>query len=195
MLFFKAFLFSSFLLGIYSKSIQNSTNEEQDFTFLRNEVKFLKERLDNVTEIVEKGTKTGQKSVLYFVRLSSETTLNKNSIVKFDNVITDEAGNFNPGDGIFVSPVTGIYLFSWTVFTASSKIVDTELRVDNVIIDTMYAYIGIGSHVPATKIVLCQVKKGDHVWIQTTAHTTENVFANPTGASKSSFTGMLVHEN
>ncbi|XP_063418546.1 complement C1q tumor necrosis factor-related protein 2-like [Mytilus trossulus] len=194
MFFFKAFLFSSFLFGIYSKSIQNSTNEEQDSTFLRNEVKFLKERLDNLTEIVEKGTKNRQKSVLYFVRLSSKTTLNINSIVKYDKVITDEGGNFNPGDGIFVCPVTGIYLFSWTVFTASSKIVDTELRVDNVIIDSMYVYIGTSSHVPATKVVLCQVKKGDHVWIQTSAHTTENVFETPT-ASRSSFTGMLVHEN
>ncbi|CAC5405092.1 unnamed protein product [Mytilus coruscus] len=190
---FKALLFSSFWLGIYTKSIQNSTNEEQDFTFLRNEVKILKERLDNVTEIVVKGTGNRQKSVLYFVRLSSSTTLNKYSIVKFDNVITDEGGNFNPGDGIFVSPVTGVYLFSWTVFTASSKIVNTELRVDNVVIDSMYAYIGTSSHVPATKVVLCQVKKGDHVWIQTSAHT-ENVFAVPS-TSKSSFTGILVHEN
>ncbi|CAG2194781.1 COL8A [Mytilus edulis] len=141
------------------------------------------------------GTKNRQKSVLYFVRLSSSTTLNKNSIVKFDNVITDEGGDFNPGDGIFVSPISGIYLFSWTVFTASSKSVDTELRVDNVIIDSMYAYIGTSSHVPATKVVLCQVKKGDHVWIQTSKDYTENVFETPNGSSKSSFTGMLVHEN
>lgn len=121
--------------------------------------------------------------------------MNKNSIVKFDNVITDEGGDFNPGDGIFVSPISGIYLFSWTVFTHSSKSVDTELRVDNVIIDSMYAYIGTTSHVPATKVVLCQVKKGDHVWIQTSKDYTENVFETPNGSSKSSFTGMLVHEN
>ena len=38
-----------------TKSIQNTTMDEQHVLFLKNEVKTLKERLDNLTETVEKG--------------------------------------------------------------------------------------------------------------------------------------------
>ncbi|CAC5359109.1 unnamed protein product [Mytilus coruscus] len=156
--------------------------------------KTLKERLDNLTETVEKGRTHGNPTVMFFVRLTAATTPNKNSIVKFDQVITDTGNNFNPGDGIFVAPVSGIYLFSWTTLAHSSKYVDTELRVDNVIVASSYGYIGTASYIPVTKVVLCQVKKGDHVWIQTSRHTTENYFDN-TADSRSSFTGMLVVKN
>ncbi|CAG2216917.1 unnamed protein product [Mytilus edulis] len=168
--------------------------DEQDVLFLKNEVKTLKERLDNLTETVEKGKKHGIPTVMFFVRLTAATTLNKNSIVKFDQVITETGNNFNPGDGIFVSPVSGIYLFSWTTLASTSKYVDTELRVDNVVVASSYGHIGTASNVPVTKVVLCKVKKGDHVWIQTGRRYTENYFSTPND-SRSSFTGMLVVDN
>lgn len=131
---------------------------------------------------------------MFSVRLTAATTLNKNSIVKFNDVITDTGNNFNPGDGIFVAPASGIYLFSWTALAYTSKHVNTELRVDNAIVASSFGYIGTASNVPVTKVVLCQVKKGDHVWIQTSRHLTENYFNNPYD-SRSSFTGMLVVDN
>lgn len=72
---------------------------------------------------------------MFFVRLTAATILNKNSIVKFDQVTTDTGNNFIPGDGIFVAPaVSGIYLFSWTTLAYTGKNVETELRVDNVVV-------------------------------------------------------------
>jgi hypothetical protein len=41
--------------------------------------------------------------------LSATITLNKNSIVKFDEVSVNEGNHFNSGDGIFVAPVYGTY--------------------------------------------------------------------------------------
>ncbi|XP_063438847.1 complement C1q tumor necrosis factor-related protein 3-like [Mytilus trossulus] len=194
MYLFQSLLLFYFVFEIQSKSIQNTTMDEQDILFLKTEVKTLKERLDNLTETVEKGRKHGIPTVMFFVRLTAATTLNKNSIVKFDHVITDTGNDFNPGDGIFVAPMSGIYLFSWTTLAYTSKHVDTELRVDNVVVASSYGYIGTSSNVPVTKVVLYQVKKGDHVWIQTSRYVTENYFNNPYD-SRSSFTGMLVVEN
>jgi hypothetical protein len=45
-----------------------------------------------------------------------------------------------------------------------------------------------------TKVVLCKVKKGDHVWIQTSNVYGTNSFVVANGNAKSSFTGMLIHE-
>ena len=141
---------------------------------------------------------TGQTNVhrpiSFFVRLSQTTTLNKNSIVKFDEVSVNEGNHFNSGDGIFVAPVSGTYQFSWTTITNSNKLAETELRVDNVIKETLHIALGSSAgNLFGRKVVLCKVTKGDHVWIQTSNVHATNVFyvAN---AAKSSFTGMLIHE-
>ena len=130
--------------------------------------------------------------ISFFVRLSHTTILNKNSIVKFDEASVNEGNHFNSGDGIFVAPVSGTYQFSWTTLTTNSKLIETELRVDNVVKDTLHIALGAGN-ISGTKVVLCKVKKGDHVWIQTSNSYDTNYFA-VANAGKSSFTGMLIHE-
>ena len=141
---------------------------------------------------------TGQanvhRSISFFVRLSQATMLNKNSIVKFDEVSVNEGNHFNSGDGIFVAPVSGIYQFSWTTISTNNKLAETELRVDNVIKEILHIALGSSAgNISGTKVVLCKVTKGDHVWIQTSNLYATNYFfvAN---AAKSSFTGMLIHE-
>ena len=130
--------------------------------------------------------------ISFFVRLSRAITLNKNSIVKFDEASVNEGNHFNPGDGIFVSPVSGTYQFSWTTLTITGKLAETELMVDNVVKDTLHNSLGAGT-ISGTKVVLCKVKKGDHVWIQTSNVYGTNTFVVANGNAKSSFTGMLIH--
>ena len=126
--------------------------------------------------------------------MSQKTTLNINSIVKFDEVSVNEGNHFNSGDGIFVAPVSGIYQFSWTTITTSSKLAETELRVDNVIQETLHISLSSSAGtISGTKVVLCKVREGDHVWIQTSNVYGVNYF-HAANADKSSFTGMLIHE-
>jgi hypothetical protein len=73
---------------------------------------------------------------------STNRALNKNSVVKFSDVLNNEGNHFNSGDSVFVSPVSGVYLFSWTTQTYSGKNVNTELRVNNVIKETLHASLG-----------------------------------------------------
>ena len=120
-------------------------------------------------------------------------TLNKNSIVKFDEVSMHEGNHYNSGDGIFVAPVSGTYQFSLTPMTTTGNFAETELRVHNVVKDTLHIYFGTGN-ISGTKVVLCKVKKGDHVWIQTSNVYGTNSFVVANGNAKSSFTGMLIHE-
>lgn len=145
----------------------------------------------NISSLV--GQSNVYRPITFFVRLSQKTTLNINSIVKFDEVSVNEGNHFNSGDGIFVAPVSGIYLFSWTTLTTTNNFAETELRVDNVVKDTLHIYLGTGN-ISGTKVVLCKVKRGDHVWIQTSHVYTTNYFAVANGNAKSSFTGMLIHE-
>jgi len=90
--------------------------------------------------------------------------------------------------------VSGTYQFSWTTLTVSSYLAETELRVDNVIQETLHISLSSSAGtISGTKVVLCKVKKGDHVWIQTSNVYGANYF-HVGNADKSSFTGMLMHE-
>jgi hypothetical protein len=131
--------------------------------------------------------------ISFFVRLSQTITLNKNSIVKFHDVSVNEGNHYNSGDGIFAAPVSETFQFSWKTLTNSSNPADTELRVDNVIKETLHISLETGT-ISGTKVVLCKVKKGNHVWIQTSNVYGTNTFVVANANTKSSFTGMLTPE-
>lgn len=114
--------------------------------------------------------------------------------MKFNEEKIDEGDNFNTGDGIFVVPVSGIYLFSWTMQTYSGKYVDTELRVQNLVKGTQHTSLSSSAgNFATTRNVLCSASKGDHVWIQTSKHYSENTLVVANGA-RCSFMGILIHD-
>ena len=123
----------------------------------------------------------------------SDITLNTNSIVKFSDVLNNEGNHFNSGDSVFVSPVSGVYLFSWTTQTYSGKYVNTELRVNNIVKETLHASLGSSvGVVSVSRTIICNVQKNDHVWIQTSGQYSENLFDHYQN-SRSSFMGFLVY--
>ena len=125
---------------------------------------------------------------------SGDRVSNKNSIVKFSDVLNNQGNHFNSGDSIFVSPVAGVYLFSWTTMTYSGHNINTELRVDNVVKETLHANIGSSvGVVSVSRVIICNVQKNDHVWIQTSSYYSENFFSY-TQNSRSSFMGFLMYE-
>ena len=136
----------------------------------------------------------GQWSRFFHAKMTNtDIILNKNSVVKFSEVLNNEGNHFNSGDSIFVSPVSGVYLFSWTIMTCIGKTVHTELRVDNIVKETLHANIASSSgRFSVSRVIICNVKKNDHVWIQTSVHSTENYFEYQYN-SRSSFMGFLMY--
>lgn len=131
---------------------------------------------------------------MFYARLSSTTTLNIHSTIKFDLVVTNEGGHYNPGDGVFVSPVSGAYLFSWTAMTHGTNYEFTELRVENVV-KAKVASSGAANHYsPGTTTLVCHVDKGDHVWVETSSGTPTN-YLYDWGEDTTSFMGLLIHED
>jgi len=123
----------------------------------------------------------------------SDIVLNKNSVVKFNDVLNNKGNHFNSGDSIFVSPVSGVYLFSWTTMTYSGKHVNTELRVNNIVKETLHANIGSSvGRVSVSRVIICNVEKNNHVWIQTSGQYSENHFEYNYN-SGSSFMGFLMY--
>ena len=140
------------------------------------------------------GSKKDNDHVFFYAKMKrSDTALNTYSIVKFSTILNNEGNHFNSGDSVFVSPVSGVYLFSWTTMTYSGKNVNTELRVNNIIKETLHASLGssVGS-VSVSRTIICNVRKNDHVWIQTSGQFSENLF-HYGYISGSSFMGFLMY--
>ena len=138
--------------------------------------------------------KTTKNRVMFYARLSSTKTLHFHSTIKFNVVVTNEGGHYNPGDGVFVAPVSGAYLFSWTALTYDSNYEFTELRVENVVRASVVSSGTGGQYSPGTTTLVCHVDKGDHVWVETSGGSPTN-YLYDWGEDTTSFMGLLIHED
>ncbi|VDI16060.1 Hypothetical predicted protein [Mytilus galloprovincialis] len=138
---------------ILSKSIRNNTDTDSRMDFMKTSMEKTEQRILNLTNQVTKFTK-----------------------MEFNEVQYEKGADFNSGDGVFVSPVSGVFMFAWTTRTSGAKNIDTELRVDNVVKARQILSIPSG-HFQSTQFVICRVNEGDHVWIETgQGFTSDNIF-------------------
>lgn len=179
--------------GICSKSIQNVTIDESKVVTIDMLENWKKNMTDWITDALDHSEKSKDHVFFYAMMPTSDIILNKNSIVKFNEVLNNEGNHFNTGDSVFVSPVSGVYLFSWTTTTTSSKTTNTELRVNNVRVETLHSSVGGTGAISVTKVIITNVKKNDHVWIQTSGYYADNYF-DYQYKSRSSFMGYLMYE-
>ncbi|CAC5410088.1 unnamed protein product [Mytilus coruscus] len=180
--------------GVNTKAIQNITLDESKLVTVDMLDALRRNMTDLVTELIERNSKM-DKPVFFHAKMpAAKVDYNKNSIVKFSSVLNNEGNIFNHGDSVFVSPVTGVYLFSWTILTYSGKSINTELRVDNVVKATLHASLGMAvGHVSVSKTAICRITKNEHVWIQTGDSYIGNGFDYDAGCT-SSFMGVLIYK-
>lgn len=182
-----------FAYGVNTKSIQNETVDEGKFVTFDMLDYWKRNMTDYIRNMFEQNTIKERKRVFFHAKMSaSDITYNANSIVKFGTVLYNEGNHFNPGDSVFVSPVSGVYLFSWTTQSYQGKSVNTELRVDNNVKETLNANLGSAvGRLSVTRVVITKVNENDHIWIQTSGEYSEHFF-DYVYSSQSSFTGVLL---
>ncbi|XP_063397365.1 complement C1q-like protein 4 [Mytilus trossulus] len=96
------------------------------------------------------------------------TGLGHHAAVIFNKVILDTTASYNSGDGVFVVPMAGIYVFTWTVSVGGGNWESTQLIVNG----NPYAYSKVDTangsdYGSGTQTVVLKVNQGDHVLIRT----------------------------
>ena len=79
----------------------------------------------------------------------------------------NNGNHYHPADGVFVAPISGVYILAWNTITYDSNYLFTELRVENEVKGTVGNKRASGQYIPGSTSLLCHVRKGDHVWVQT----------------------------
>jgi hypothetical protein len=133
------------------------------------------------------------KEAFFYARLSSTTTLNTFSIIKFDKIMINNGNHYHPTDGVFVAPISGVYMFAWNTLTLDSHFLFTELRVEKEVKGTVSSGGASSQYKPGSTSLLCHVRKGDHVWVQTSYGSTKNYIHNWNAST--SFMGFLLQKD
>lgn len=102
----------------------------------------------------------------FHARLSRDlTNIGLGHPIVFDLEIVDTTHSYEPADGIFTVPVTGIYVFNWNLMTKETSGMDTTLT-------SSQGPLGYGFVSNADvwdnggNLVLAKLTKGAHVWLK-----------------------------
>ena len=105
----------------------------------------------------------------------------------------NNGNHYHPTDGVFVAPISGVYMFSWNTLTFNNKSLFTELRVENNVKGVVASNAGSSLYTPGSASLLCHVEKGEHVWVQTSGGTTVNYMDD--WRDSMSFMGFLLQKD
>ncbi|XP_069131966.1 caprin-2-like [Argopecten irradians] len=109
-----------------------------------------------------------ESGVAFSASMSTSTTLlHVNEAIVFDSVMTNVGGGYNPHDGIFIVPESGVYVFTWTTVSISQSNIRTEIHINGVAESSLGSYGDtISNYQLATGIIVKSVIVGDHVYIK-----------------------------
>ncbi|XP_062579198.1 adiponectin-like [Saccostrea cucullata] len=142
------------------------------------------------------GVLVDQSDTVLFSAYKSSTTsgISTRTVIRFEQTYINIGNHYHTEDGIFIAPKTGIYMFHWTIATAGSPF-HTQLIVGGTSRASNYIPYpgGVDS---SSAMVITNVNKDDHVWIQIYG-SGEHVYGGSSGVGsniQSTFTGILLRK-
>ncbi|XP_061180687.1 caprin-2-like [Saccostrea echinata] len=176
-----------------SKSVNGSQND------LRTEL--IKDRTRNygidqqfATEksrkrIVSRTPDSTTENIAFHAYMSTNTAsgLRQHHTLVFDIVMVNKGHGYHKEDGIFILPISGVYVFTWTVAVIDNAWVTVEIVANGQIAGSTFAD-GDGTGFDAgTGLIVVEGNAGDHVYIR--VHETGLGVISSTGRSRTSFSG------
>ncbi|KAK3091082.1 hypothetical protein FSP39_017000, partial [Pinctada imbricata] len=137
---------------------------------------------------------SGSNQIAFYAHLSSthaNPAIHQNII--FNRVQLNIGNAYDGNSGIFTVPISGLYVFTWTVISSGHGHIFTDLVVNGKVYggiigdsdDTLALSVG------ATTLVL-DAKAGDRVLVWTTDHQKPTANLISTEGARSSFAGWLI---
>ncbi|XP_053380349.1 EMILIN-1-like [Mercenaria mercenaria] len=118
----------------------------------------------------QKGSPESRSSVYFSVSLKYDQVLSQNTIVKYDNILKNKGGGYDPKSGKFTAPSSGVYLFLFFVEPGHDK---NNMAFLNLYVDGEYIAYAIHEsrhddhNTSGGQAYVSYMSAGDQAWIQT----------------------------
>ncbi|XP_053374375.1 cerebellin-4-like [Mercenaria mercenaria] len=146
---------------------------------------------------IKRHTHNGRRQSYDNTVVAFSATLNQRNVehigvhqnIVFSDVITNIGNGYNNHHGLFIAPVSGLYMFSTTILSGQNVEYVAAIEINGSDVVRMFERGTDNRHGSATQTVIVQLKKGDDVAVQ-------SLSADHTywGDRYSSFSGVLLQE-
>ncbi|XP_056014407.1 complement C1q subcomponent subunit C-like [Ostrea edulis] len=103
-------------------------------------------------------------SVAFTALLSKDTTVSAHAVVKYDRVLTNWGGAYQPTTGVFTAPYNGLYSISCSLMSHPSNSVHVNIVKNGKKMSVVYS--NAKTHPHASQTLQLRLNKGDQIWIQ-----------------------------
>lgn len=184
-------------------STTDKTKQNDDIVDIKNRLGHLEQLIGQLvtgnssSDVLKFSASIGKNEHVSFSAYKNQTQngLNQRHIIKFEQTILNLGNHYHPEDGIFIAPVSGVYLFHWTMINYKDY-AHTNILVGGKVISTTTTSVS-GNYNSGSALVIVTVQKGQHVWIQTCCGTGQEVYGNTLGLDsyfQSTFSGTLLFQ-
>lgn len=108
--------------------------------------------------------------------------------------VLDVGGGYNNNDGIFDVPVTGIYVFTYTIYSNLHQFIKAELVINGQVKTSLYADAdNVEAYHTGTATIVIHANAGDHVFVRLSNNWTECGVLSSFQQALSTFSGWLLY--
>ncbi|XP_053402943.1 uncharacterized protein LOC128558119 isoform X1 [Mercenaria mercenaria] len=102
-------------------------------------------------------------NIAFHAYMTGQKCFHEQQLMVFNREVVDEGDGYSETDGIYVVPVTGTYVFTWTVFSQKYVWFRADIIIDGV---SKGWILADSDNDQATGIVIARVNAGNHVFIR-----------------------------
>jgi len=131
-------------------------------------------------------------AAFYAYMSNNENNPGRHHTIIFDHVIINYGNAYNRYTGIFTSPITGLYVFSYAITAYNGARIPVEIVKNAQVIGSSLTYANSVYQHNAASTIVVQLSAGDSCFIRTSSSYSPsgNIYSN--AYVRSSFAGWLI---
>ncbi|XP_052814588.1 complement C1q tumor necrosis factor-related protein 3-like [Mya arenaria] len=128
----------------------------------------------------------------FYAYLGGDVSLNAHAVIMFNVEETDTSNSYNILNGRFTAPVSGVYVFSFTIYSSLKSYVGAELIVNDVIKGEAFADSEeINDTHSASATIVVQMTAGQQAYVRRGLNSQSGMWSHAS-RGRSSFSGWLL---
>ncbi|XP_048738850.1 complement C1q-like protein 2 [Ostrea edulis] len=128
-------------------------------------------------------------SVAFTALLSKDTTVAAYAVVKYDHVLTNWGGAYQPTTGVFTAPYNGLYSFSCSLMSLPKNHVHLGIMKNGIRLSVVFS--AAKTYPQSSQTLHLLLNKGDKIWMRNNNNVAAKIHD---GKVYNVFSGVLINE-